>query len=152
MAAPEGSYIRNWWAGRVVDVSDKGACGTSVIIESGEWEHVYCHMQGYVRRDGSGRYLLDRAGGIQIWEGQHIPVGTRIGRVGMTGRTTGPHLHWGLKYTKQLGGSCFGSAGNVCCSVAAPNYFSGALKAIALSRTNYSPSSLYTCFGSLWAS
>jgi len=102
MAAPEGSYIRSWWAGRVVEVSDKGACGTSVVIESGEWEHVYCHMQGHVGRDGSGRYMIDRAGGVQIWEGQQVPVGTRIGRVGMTGRTTGPHLHWGLKYTKQL--------------------------------------------------
>jgi len=102
MAAPEGSYIRSWWAGRVVEVSDEGACGTSIVIESGDWEHVYCHMQGYVSRDASGRYLIDRAGGIQIWEGQQIPVGTRIGRVGMTGRTTGPHLHWGLKYSKQL--------------------------------------------------
>lgn len=102
MAAPEGSYIRSWWTGKVVEVSDHTACGTSVVIQSGEWEHAYCHMQGHVGRDGSGRYVSDRSGGIQIWEGQQLQAGTRIGRVGMTGRTTGPHLHWGLKYTKQL--------------------------------------------------
>jgi murein DD-endopeptidase MepM/ murein hydrolase activator NlpD len=102
MAAPEGSYIRNWWAGKVVEVSDSGACGTSVIIESGQWVHIYCHMQGSVERDASGRlYLIDRGGGIQIWAGQTVPAGSRIGRVGMTGRTTGPHLHWGLKYSGQ---------------------------------------------------
>lgn len=102
MAAPEGSYIRNWWAGKVVEVSDNSACGTSVIVESGQWEHIYCHMQGHVERDASGRpYVIDRGGGIQIWEGQMVPAGSRIGRVGMTGRTTGPHLHWGLKYSGQ---------------------------------------------------
>lgn len=42
--------------------------------------------------------MIDREGGIQIWEGQQIQAGARLGRVGMTGRTTGPHLHWGLKY------------------------------------------------------
>lgn len=101
MAAPEGSYIRSWWAGKVVEISDDSACGTSVVIQSGEWVHIYCHMQGRVERDGSGRYISDRRGGLQVRENQAIAAGARIGRVGMTGRTTGPHLHWGLKYTGQ---------------------------------------------------
>jgi murein DD-endopeptidase MepM/ murein hydrolase activator NlpD len=101
MAAPEGSYIRNWWAGRVVEVSDNTACGTSIVIQSGEWQHIYCHMKGQIETSGGGRYLSDRTGGIQIWEGQLVPAGARIGRVGMTGRTTGPHLHWGLKYASR---------------------------------------------------
>jgi murein DD-endopeptidase MepM/ murein hydrolase activator NlpD len=101
MAAPEGSYIRNWWTGRVVEVSDGSACGTSVVVESGEWEHIYCHMQGFASRDAQGNFILDREGGVKIYEGQMVPAGARIGRVGMTGRTTGPHLHWGLKYARQ---------------------------------------------------
>jgi murein DD-endopeptidase MepM/ murein hydrolase activator NlpD len=101
-AAPEGSYIRNWWSGQVIEVSDHTACGTMVRIQSGSWVHVYCHMKGQVEQDSRGRYLADRAGGIQIWQGQTIPVGARIGRVGMTGRTTGPHLHWTLKYQGNL--------------------------------------------------
>lgn len=98
LAAPQGSYIRSWWTGRVVKVADKSGCGTHVVIQSGEWEHTYCHMKGHVETQGSDRYLIDREGGVQIWQGQQISSGTRIGRVGMTGRTTGPHLHWGLKY------------------------------------------------------
>jgi murein DD-endopeptidase MepM/ murein hydrolase activator NlpD len=99
MAAPEGSYIRNWWGGKVEEVSDGSACGTSVVIRSGEWEHIYCHMQGSTGRDGQGKFI--RSGDVQIYEGQMLEAGTRIGRVGMTGRTTGPHLHWGLKYSSQ---------------------------------------------------
>jgi murein DD-endopeptidase MepM/ murein hydrolase activator NlpD len=98
MAAPEGSYIRNWWGGKVIEVSDDSNCGTSVVVQSGPWMHIYCHMRGHVEENQRGRYMIDRDGGIQILEGQEIPAGGRIGRVGMTGRTTGPHLHWGLKY------------------------------------------------------
>lgn len=101
MAAPQGSYIRNWWAGRVVEVTDGTACGTSVVVQSGEWEHIYCHMEGRIETANGQRYMIDRSGGIQIFEGQVVPAGARIGRVGMTGRTTGPHLHWGLKYSGQ---------------------------------------------------
>ncbi|MBD1916759.1 MULTISPECIES: M23 family metallopeptidase [Cyanophyceae] len=99
LAAPMGSYIRSWWAGKVVEVHDHTACGTAAIIQSGLWTHVYCHMQGsiVVEKEG-GRVLVDRDGGIEIRQGQMVTSGQRIGRVGMTGSTTGPHLHWGLKY------------------------------------------------------
>lgn len=98
IAAPQGSYIRSWWSGKAVEVTDNTNCGTSVVVQSGSWVHIYCHMQGHVETQNGRRYLIDRSAGVQIWEGQDIVAGDRIGRVGMTGRTTGPHLHWGLKY------------------------------------------------------
>jgi murein DD-endopeptidase MepM/ murein hydrolase activator NlpD len=98
-AAPMGSYIHNWWDGTVLRVAQDNACGTHAIIQSGQWTHVYCHMQGYVvvEKEG-GRVLVDREGGIALRQGSKIRSGEKIGRVGMTGSTTGPHLHWGLKY------------------------------------------------------
>jgi murein DD-endopeptidase MepM/ murein hydrolase activator NlpD len=99
MAAPRGSYIRNWWTGVVMKVADAGACGMQVTIQSGQWQHTYCHMEGNVEVFKGTRYMSDRVGSIQLMEGQTIPAGVRIGRVGMSGRTTGPHLHWGLKYS-----------------------------------------------------
>ncbi len=98
MAAPLGSYVRSWWTGRVVDLSDHTACGTLVTIQSGQWKHIYCHLMGSVEKIDRAIYLIDRNGGIILQKGQEIPVGARIGRVGMTGRTTGPHLHWGLMF------------------------------------------------------
>jgi murein DD-endopeptidase MepM/ murein hydrolase activator NlpD len=100
-AAPVGSYIRGWWTGRVIEVSDNTACGTSVRVQSGSWVHVYCHMQGSVGQDGQGRYMTDGES-LRIYEGQTVQSGQRLGRVGMTGRTTGPHLHWTLKYAGKL--------------------------------------------------
>lgn len=97
-AAPLGSYIRNWWGGKVVGVSDHTACGTMIIIQSGDWQHIYCHLKGSVQRTSEGLVLVDRSGGIRLRKGQIVETGSRIGRVGMTGRTTGPHLHWELKY------------------------------------------------------
>ncbi|ACK65453.1 Peptidase M23 [Rippkaea orientalis PCC 8801] len=98
LAAPLGSYVRNWWGGRVVGLSDNTACGTLIRIQSGQWQHTYCHLMGSVEDSPQGRYFIDREGGLVIWQGQDIPSAARIGRVGMTGRTTGPHLHWELKH------------------------------------------------------
>ena len=35
---------------------------------------------------------------IDVAEGQHIVRGQIIGAVGATGRATGPHMHWGMKW------------------------------------------------------
>ena len=98
LAAPQGSYIRSWWTGTVMEVWEDRRCGTGIIIKSGSWEHFYCHVQGKVETHNGHRYLIDRGGGIMLPQGQVLPAGSRIARVGMTGRTSGPHLHWGLKY------------------------------------------------------
>jgi len=92
IAAPLGAPVRNWWSGRLVEVIQDGGCGNGLVIRSGDYEHVYCHLGGVV--DGS-RYL---SGPVQLVEGQRLRAGQTIGHVGMTGSTTGPHLHWGLRY------------------------------------------------------
>ncbi|MEN9218399.1 MAG: AMIN domain-containing protein [Gloeomargarita sp. DG_2_bins_126] len=98
LAAPEGSYIRSWWDGRVVEIFNDAGCGTGIVVQSGQWEHIYCHLRGRAARDSQGVYLLDPDSGLNIRQGQWVTAGLRIGRVGMTGRTTGPHLHWGLRH------------------------------------------------------
>ena len=98
LAAPEGSYIRSWWDGRIVDIFNDASCGTGMVIQSGQWEHIYCHLRGRAAKDSQGVYLHDPNSGLNIRQGQWVTAGLRIGRVGMTGRTTGPHLHWGLRY------------------------------------------------------
>ena len=98
LAAPLGSYVRSWWAGKIVELSDHTACGTMIQIQSGKWTHIYCHLMGSIENTPHGKALVDRNGGIVLYQGQTVASGVRIGRIGMTGRTTGPHLHWALKY------------------------------------------------------
>ena len=38
---------------------------------------------------------------IFVTEGQNLIIGEKIGSVGMTGRATGPHLHWGIYLEKK---------------------------------------------------
>ncbi|WP_254968390.1 M23 family metallopeptidase [Cyanobium sp. CH-040] len=92
IAAPMGSPIRNWWGGVVDSVINDGTCGLGLVIRSGEYEHIYCHLSGSV---SGGVY---RSGPVAIRAGQAVRTGELIGHVGVTGRSTGPHLHWGMRF------------------------------------------------------
>jgi murein DD-endopeptidase MepM/ murein hydrolase activator NlpD len=37
---------------------------------------------------------------LLVREGDHVRQGQPIGRIGMTGRATGPHLHWSVKWNE----------------------------------------------------
>lgn len=95
IAAPLGSVVRSWWSGTVVEVISDGGCGNGLVIRSGPYEHLYCHLGGST---GGGVY---RSGPVQLAVGQQVRAGQTIAHVGMTGSTTGPHLHWGIRYRGQ---------------------------------------------------
>ena len=87
IAVPEGTPVVAPWGGRVTLVADLYYTGNTVIIDHGYGvSTVYCHLSS-----------------VAVEEGQQIGQGADLGRVGMTGRATGPHLHWGLNwYSERL--------------------------------------------------
>jgi murein DD-endopeptidase MepM/ murein hydrolase activator NlpD len=52
----------------------------------------------YIRLDGDGfETVYAHLNGVDVEDGQHVEAGQKIGRVGSTGNSTGPHLHFGLR-------------------------------------------------------
>jgi murein DD-endopeptidase MepM/ murein hydrolase activator NlpD len=81
IGAPWGTPIRAGNSGKVVLASSLYFSGKTVIIEHGQGVFsIYGHMS---------KFLVKR--------GDAVKKGALIGRVGSTGRSTGPHLHWALK-------------------------------------------------------
>lgn len=83
IGAASGSPIVAAGAGKVIDVHRSSSYGNMVMID---------HGNGVVTL-----YAHQRDGGIVVHVGQRVDKGQRIGAVGSTGNSTGPHLHFEVR-------------------------------------------------------
>lgn len=81
LAAPEGTPVHAGNAGIVRLAETLPVSGNAVIIDHGMGVLTsYLHMSA-----------------IEVIVNQYVGKGALVGRVGMTGLATGPHLHWGVR-------------------------------------------------------
>lgn len=79
-AVPKGTPIQAPANGVVTIVGDYFFNGRTVFIDHGQgFITMYCHLDA-----------------ISVQKGQEVKRGDVIGKVGATGRATGPHLHWNV--------------------------------------------------------
>lgn len=81
LAAPTGSSILAAYNGTVVAAAYSSSMGNYVMIDHGDGLYtVYMH-----------------ASALYVSSGQSVTAGQNIAAVGSTGRSTGPHLHFGVR-------------------------------------------------------
>ncbi len=79
--SPAGTPIKSPNAGRVVIARDLYYTGNTVVIDHGlGLFSVFAHLSV-----------------LNVKPGDLVETGQLLGKVGATGRVTGPHLHWGLR-------------------------------------------------------
>ena len=81
-AAARGTIVRATASGKMFFRGRKGGYGNAIMIRhSGGYKSLYAHLSRFNKH---------------LHKNQWVKQGTIIGYVGTTGRSTGPHLHFGL--------------------------------------------------------
>ncbi len=79
-AIPVGTPIKAAYNGKVIFAGRKGGYGKTVVIRhTAGYKTLYAHLSSY-----------------RVHVGERVKTGEEIARSGNTGRSTGPHLHFGL--------------------------------------------------------
>lgn len=79
-AVPAGTPIKSPAAGKVILIGNYFFNGNTVFVDHGQGLiSMFCHMSK-----------------IDVTVGDAVPRGGVVGRVGSTGRATGPHMHWNV--------------------------------------------------------
>ncbi|MDP1707943.1 MAG: peptidoglycan DD-metalloendopeptidase family protein [Gammaproteobacteria bacterium] len=86
IAATQGTPVAAPAAGTVISTGDYFFNGNTVFIDHGQGlVTMYCHLLR-----------------IDVQPGQQLGHGEALGTVGMSGRATGPHLHWGVSLNQAM--------------------------------------------------
>ncbi|MEX5566789.1 peptidoglycan DD-metalloendopeptidase family protein [Pseudomonas syringae] len=79
-AVPAGTPIKSPAAGKVILTGNYFFNGNTVFVDHGQgFISMFCHMSK-----------------IDVKVGDLVPRGGVVGKVGATGRATGPHMHWNV--------------------------------------------------------
>jgi hypothetical protein len=81
IAVNVGTPVLATMSGKVTQAGNYGAWGNMVMVQNGPWEIIVAHLSS-----------------VDVKLGQEVSVGAVLGKSGNTGFSTGPHVHYEIRY------------------------------------------------------